>query len=123
MSFKNTETPMKEFTSLITVEPTGDTTGKKHAFYADHFEFVPTATEDDNGHLWVCDKTFVIDMPPQEIARTFAIARSAIVTLHVAKGQPVQIGTATFPARVRISPHLNRAHLIIAAKMPVNPFG
>ena len=96
---------MKEFTSLITVEPTGDTTGKKHAFYADHFEFVPTATEDDNGHLWICDKTF------------------AIITIDLAKGQTVQIGTATFPARVRISPHLNRAHLIIAAKMPVNPFG
>ena len=97
---------MKEFTSLITVEPTDDASGKKYAFYADHFEFVPTATEDDN-----------------EIARVFAMARSAVVTLHVAKGQPVQIGTATFPARVRISCHLNRAHLIITAKMTVNPFG
>ena len=114
---------MKEFTSLITVEPTGDTTGKTYAFYADHFEFVPTASEDDNGPLWICDKTFVVDMPSQEIARAFAIARSAVVTLHVAKGQPVRIGTAMFPARVRISRHLNRAHLIIAAKMPVSPFG
>lgn len=114
---------MKEFTSLITVEPTDNASGKKYAFYADHFEFVPTATEDDNGPLWLCDKTFVVDMPPQEIARVFAMARSAVVTLHVAKGQPVQIGTATFPARVRISCHLNRAHLIITAKMTVNPFG
>ena len=114
---------MKEFTSLITVEPTNDAASKKYAFYADHFEFIPTATEDDNGLLWQCDKTFVIDMPPLEIAKVFAIARSAIVTLHVAKGQPVQIGTATFPARVRISRHLTRAHLIIISKMPVDPFG
>jgi hypothetical protein len=114
---------MKEFTSLITVEPIADASSKKYAFYADHFEFVPTATEDDNGLLWQCDKTFVVDMPSPDIARVFAIARSAIVTLHVAKGQPLQIGTAAFPARVRISPHLNRAHLIIVAKQPVNPFG
>lgn len=114
---------MKEFTSLITIEPTDDSAGKKYSFYADHFEFVPTATEDDNGPLWQCDKTFVVDMPPREIAQVFAIARSAIVTLHVAKGHPVRIGTDTFPARVRISCHLNRAHLIITAKMPVTPFG
>lgn len=112
---------MKEFTSLITVELLDGTNGKHFDVFADHFEFSPVASEDDNGRLWNCDKTFVIDLPDAATQRLLQVTRSAILTLNVVRGTPVRLGTRDIPARVRISPHLNKAQLIVSCKMLESP--
>lgn len=140
---------MTEFSTLVGVTLVGDTT-QSFQFLADEFTFEPSPTDDNGGVIWDCSKTFVVDMPESEALQQLKIPRKAIVTLSkLTRTRPecdpnvtrmegkvgvnlvslstessaneVRIGTQTIPARVYLSPHLNKAQLIVSCKMLRNP--
>lgn len=140
---------MTEFSTLVGVTLVGDTT-QSFQFLADEFTFEPSPSEDNGGVIWDCSKTFVVDMPESEALQLLKIPRKAIVTLSkLTRMRPecdpnmtrmegkvgvnlvplstesatneVRIGTETIPARVYLSPHLNKAQLIVSCKMLRNP--
>ena len=140
---------MTEFSTLVGVTLVGATT-QSFQFLADEFTFEPSPSEDNGGVIWDCSKTFVVDMPESEALQLLKIPRKAIVTLSkLTRMRPecdpnvtlmegkvgvnlvplstesatneVRIGTETIPARVYLSPHLNKAQLIVSCKMLRNP--
>lgn len=140
---------MTEFSTLVGVTLVGDTT-QSFQFLADEFTFEPSPTDDNGGVIWDCSKTFVVDMPESEALQQLKIPRKAIVTLSkLTRTRPesdpnvtrmegkvgvnlvslstessaneVRIGTQAVPARVYLSPHLNKAQLIVSCKMLRNP--
>lgn len=118
---------MIEFSKLVSVTLLG-TTQKTFQFLADDFAFEPSATEDSGGVYWDCGKTFVVDMPEGEALEQLKMPRNAIVTLSkLTRMRPecdpnvIRIGTDTIPARVYLSPHLNKAQLVVSCKMLRNP--
>lgn len=120
---------MVEFSNLVGVTLVGDTQ-KTFQFMADEFTFEPSATEDNGGIYWDCGKTFVVDMPSSEALNLLKTPRKAIVTLSsltrmssLSAPNVFPIGTETIPARVYLTPHLNKAHLVVSCKMLRNPLG
>lgn len=140
---------MTEFSTLVGVVLVDDTT-RSFQFLADEFTFEPSPTDDNGGVIWDCSKTFVVDMPESEALQQLKIPRKAIVTLSkLTRTRPesdpnatrmegkvgvnlvslstesspneVRIGTDSIPARVYLSPHLNKAQLIVSCKMLRNP--
>lgn len=118
---------MTEFSTLVGVTLVGDTT-LSFQFLADEFTFEPSPSEDNGGVIWDCSKTFVVDMPESEALQLLKIPRKAIVTLSkLTRMRPecdpnvIRIGTQTIPASVYLSPHLNKAQLIVSCKMLCNP--
>lgn len=114
---------MKEFTTLLKVSPVGSTVSTSFEFLADFFDFTPTASDDEGGAAWNCDKTFVIDTPDEQALQYFRIPRNAIVTLMTSDRKTHDIGTDEIPARVHIVRHLQKAQLIMACTMLSNPLG
>lgn len=90
-------------------------------FLADPFDFQPVASDDSGGLSYNCDKTFVIDTPDAETLKKFSIPRQAMVKLFGCDGTRYIIGTASVPARVLISRHLQRSQLQIRCTMLHNP--
>lgn len=90
-------------------------------FMADHFEFTPSASEEDAGISWDCDKTFFIDLPDKKAMLYFSIPRKSIVTLVASDRTTFNIGTLEVPARVHISSHLQKAQLIVNCTMLTDP--
>lgn len=118
---------MIEFSKLMSVTLLG-TARKTFQFLADDFTFEPSAAEDGGGVYWDCGKTFVVDMPEGEALEQLKTPRKAIVTLSkLTRMRPecdpnvIRIGTETVPARVYLSPHLNKAQLVVSCKMLRNP--
>ena len=94
---------MLEFLNAIQVSlvnPDGHGKGKVYDFVAD---------------------TIVIDLPDEETRRTFAVERSAIVTVKTSDRKTHNIGTSNIPARVQISSNLTSANLVIKCKMLTDP--
>lgn len=114
---------MKEFTSLIKVKPVGSTVNTVFEFMADHFDFTPTAADDEGGPSWKCDKTFVIDKPSGDAMQYFRVPRNAIVTLTASDRNTYDVGTDEVPARVQVVGHLQKAQLIVNCTMLTNPLG
>mgnify|MGYP003491133235 FL=1 len=110
---------MREFTSLLKVSPIDGTS--PFEFMADHFEFTPTASDEEGGVSWNCDKTFVIDLPEKKAMQYFAIPRKAIITLTASDRSSFNIGTTDVPARVHITSHLQKAQLIVDCTMLTDP--
>ena len=110
---------MREFTSLLKVSPIDGTS--PFEFMADHFEFTPTASDEEGGVSWNCDKTFVIDLPEKKAMQYFAIPRKAIITLTASDRSSFKIGTTDVPARVHITSHLQKAQLIVDCTMLTDP--
>lgn len=115
---------MLEFLNAIQVSlvnPDGHGKEKVYDFVADTFSYIPQLTDNEAGNYWNCDKTIVIDLPDEETSRTFAIERSAIVTIKTSDRKTHNIGTSDIPARVQISSNLNTANLVIKCKMLTDP--
>ena len=115
---------MLEFLNAIQVSlvnPDGHGKGKVYDFVADTFSYIPQLTDNEAGNYWNCDKTIVIDLPDEETRRTFAIERSAIVTVKTSDRKTHNIGTSNIPARVQISSNLTSANLVIKCKMLTDP--
>lgn len=120
---------MTEFSSLVGVTLVGNAS-KMFQFLADEFTFEPSATEDNGGIYWDCSKTFVVDMPDSEALKELKVPRKAIVNLtalapkkSAAGSYMVYLGTEQVPARVYLSPYLNKAQLVVNCKMLKNPLG
>lgn len=117
---------MIEFTGHIQVDPidsssaSGITSGS-FDFMAEQFDFQPVVSDDPYGVCYICDKTFIIDLPGSQVLQYFSIPRSCVVTLYSNKGDSYDIGTKNIPASVLISRHLNRAQLQIHCRMLRNP--
>ena len=115
---------MLEFLNAIQVSlvnPDGHGKEKVYDFVADTFSYIPQLTDNEAGNYWNCDKTIVIDLPDEETRRTFAIERSAIVTVKTSDRKTHNIGTSNIPARVQISSNLTSANLVIKCKMLTDP--
>ncbi|EGC21096.1 MAG: pseudouridylate synthase [Prevotella denticola] len=115
---------MLEFLNAIQVSlvnPDGHGKGKVYDFVADTFSYIPQLTDNEAGNYWNCDKTIVIDLPDEETRRTFAVERSAIVTVKTSDRKTHNIGTSNIPARVQISSNLTSANLVIKCKMLTDP--
>ena len=115
---------MLEFLNAIQVSlvnPDGHGKGKVYDFVADTFSYIPQLTDNVAGNYWNCDKTIVIDLPDEETRRTFAVERSAIVTVKTSDRKTHNIGTSNIPARVQISSNLTSANLVIKCKMLTDP--
>lgn len=110
---------MREFTSILKVTPMDGTS--PFEFMADHFEFTPTASDEESGISWNCDKTFVIDRPDKKAMLYFSIPRKSIVTLAASDHTTFNIGTSEVPARVHISSHLQKVQLIVDCTMLTDP--
>lgn len=120
---------MKEFSNLVGVTLIGNAS-KMFQFLADEFTFEPSAAEDNGGIYWDCSKTFVVDMPDSEAFKELKVPRKAIVNLtalvpkkSAAGSYMISLGTEQVPARVYLSPHLNKAQLVVSCKMLKNPLG
>ena len=112
---------MKEFTSLITVFLTSESPATEYEFMADHFDFTPTANDDEGGASWNCDKIFVIDTPSPDIIRCFRVPRSAIVSLKTSDRTIMKIGTPEVPARVQVVEQLQKSQLIMHCTLTKKP--
>ena len=115
---------MLEFLNAIQVSlvnPDGHGKEKVYDFVADTFSYIPQLTDNEAGNYWNCDKTIVIDLPDEETRRTFAVERSAIVTVKTSDRKTHNIGTSNIPARVQISSNLTSANLVIKCKMLTDP--
>lgn len=112
---------MKEFTSLIKVKPVDSTVNTVFELMADYFDFTPSASDDEGGPSWNCDKTFVIDKPSGNASQYFRVPRNAIVTLTASDRTTYDVGTDEVPARVQVVGHLQKAQLIVHCTMLTNP--
>lgn len=115
---------MLEFLNTVQVRlvnPNREGKKKVYDFVADTFTYIPQLTDNEAGNYWNCDKTIVIDLPDEGTRRTFAIERSAIVTIKTSDRKTHNIGTSDIPARVQISSNLNSANLVIKCKMLTDP--
>ena len=120
---------MVEFSCLVGVSLVGSPE-KWDIFMADPFTFEPAMTEENGGVYWDCSKTFVVDLPDNDMVNELRVARNAIVSLsdvsHASGSQdPVEykIGTEDLPARVHLVKYPNKAKLIVNCKMRRNPLG
>ena len=102
---------MEEFTSLITVYLTSESSATAYEFMADSFDFTPTANDDEGGASWNCDKIFVIDTPSHDTIRRFRVPRSAIM----------ELGTHEVPACVQVVEQLQKSQLIVRCTMTKEP--
>lgn len=112
---------MEEFTSLITVYLTSESSATAYEFMADNFDFTPTANDDEGGASWNCDKIFVIDTPSHDTIRRFRVPRSAIVTLRTSGRAIMELGTHEVPARVQVVEQLQKSQLIVRCTMTKEP--
>ena len=115
---------MLEFLNTVQVSLVNpNRVGQKNVyeFIADTFSYIPQLTDNEAGNYWNCDKTIIVDLPDEEIRRTFAIERRAIVTIKTSDRKTHRIGSLDIPARVQISSNLNSANLIIKCKMLTDP--
>ena len=115
---------MLEFLNTVQVtlvNPNREGKNNVYDFIADTFSYIPQLTDNEAGNYWNCDKTIIVDLPDEEIRRTFAIERRAIVTIKTSDRKTHRIGSLDIPARVQISSNLNSANLIIKCKMLTDP--
>lgn len=88
---------------------------------ASPFTFDPEPNDDDGGLSYRCDMDFIVDLPSKSAMSQLSRPRECIVELSDSEGNSYQIGSLTMPARVSITPHLQRARLHVACTMLFSP--
>lgn len=85
------------------------------------FTFDPERIDGDGGPTYRCDMDFIVDRPSNSAMSQLSHPRECIVELSDSEGNSYQIGSLTMPARVSITPHLQRARLHVACTMLFSP--
>ena len=111
---------MKEFNTILNLQVL-EGASDSYAFYADPFQFEPTATVEEGGIAYDCSQTFVIDRPDDDVLRFFFIPKSCKLQLSASDGSKYIIGTDDIPAQVHIIGHLYKCRLVMECKMTTNP--
>lgn len=88
---------------------------------ASPFTFDPECTDSEGGPTYRCDMDFIVDKPSKSAISQLSRPRECIVELSDSEGNAYQIGTITMPARVSLTPHLQRARLHVVSTMLFSP--
>jgi hypothetical protein len=113
---------MKEFSTHLTLIPLVTLREESYLFFADRFDFSPSATESASGVIYNCDKDFVIEKPDAGICREFSKPVPCMLRFSDSKGNRITVGVVGVPATAQINPHLNTATLSIKCSMIQSPF-
>lgn len=84
-----------------------------YEFDTDDFTIQETVNKGDHGIRYEIDKQIIIEMPDRNLLQKFGITRRCIVRIKDASGRQYIIGSAQFPAQVRILPGINKAVLYL----------
>lgn len=113
---------MKELSIQINVIPVKTMSQEAYSFLADEFTIDPVPEKSDAGIIYNCNKDIIIDMPSTNTISEFSIEKSVLVEFKDTRGKKYIIGTTDLPAKVIITPHLNKATLSISCKMMQTPY-
>lgn len=89
---------------------------------ADDFILDPKPEYSEAGIIFNCDKELTIDTPDEKTIKSFPYYVSSIIRLKDTSGRNIILGSREMPARVIISPSLQKSRLLIQCKMLKSPF-